>query len=413
MEVTNASKPENHAHEDSFDPKIIYLIVMPIILIFGSTGNLMSFVLMSRKAMRKLSICVYLRCLAVFDTVSLWANAVLVLLYYGTDSEIVHGFYLGCVSYRMTLLFHQVGAWTVLAVTVERFIALYIPYKAERLCTVRSAKIVCSVLIIIATLLNLPHFFLQGTVNHDHEGHKTCNFTEVGEIFAVGPYSTFMILIWCFVPAIIMIIFSCLMAVKLYERLNKSTVQSRSAKSVTNTVVILLTVSLTFAVLTLPFGVDFLVHHDPFTYDAHKVVPNILLFLNQAVNFFLYCCTSKMFRNELRKMFGLAPNAVMSTTSGTPRDTQTKSGDHTNRTNLITTSTQQSGSKKDKSEDNKDQFEDKKGTTSAAEVENLTAIQQSDDECKPKVKTSHTEVKNLRTSQQPEDKLESEDRIVE
>ena len=125
---------------------------------------------------------------------------------------------------------------------------------------------------------------------------------------------------------------------------------------------------------------------------------NILLFLNQAVNFFLYCCTSKTFRNEVRQMFGLAPNAVMSTTSGTPRDTQTKSGDHTNRTHLKTTSAQQSDSNKDKSEDSKDKLKDKKGTTCAAEVVNVTAIQQSSDKCKPKCQTSYGEVENLRAT---------------
>ena len=238
-----------------------------------------------------------------------------------------------------------------------------------------------------------------------------CYSIEAGKIVTVGPYNTFMTLMWSFIPAVFMIILSCLIAVKLYRRLNETTVRSQSTRSVTNPVIIQLTVSLTFAILTLPFGVDFIISGDPFTGDPYKVLLNILLNLNQAVNFFLYCCTSKMFRDELKAMFGIMPNAVTSTTPGQPRNIQPKRGTHSNRTtrtNPKTASTQQSDSLRDKSEDNKNKLEDKsednKGTTSNTEVENLRATDQPKNKLKPKGKTSYTDVTNMKTTQHSEDK---------
>ena len=52
----------------------IEIITLPILIIFGSIFNIMTFIVMRRKRMRISSTCFYMAALAVTDTLVLWTG---------------------------------------------------------------------------------------------------------------------------------------------------------------------------------------------------------------------------------------------------------------------------------------------------------------------------------------------------
>src|SRR5690349_5104384 len=52
----------------------IEIIILPILIIFGSLCNIMTFIVMRRKRMRVSSTCFYMAALAVTDTLVLWTG---------------------------------------------------------------------------------------------------------------------------------------------------------------------------------------------------------------------------------------------------------------------------------------------------------------------------------------------------
>jgi hypothetical protein len=53
---------------------LIEIITLPILIVFGSIFNIMTFIVMRRKRMRVSSTCFYMAALAVCDTLVLWTG---------------------------------------------------------------------------------------------------------------------------------------------------------------------------------------------------------------------------------------------------------------------------------------------------------------------------------------------------
>src|SRR5260221_7961922 len=64
---------DTRSNEDNFPQwtNVLFSVVLPIILIVGITGNLLTLIIMCRKSQRFSSTAVYLSALAVSDTVTL------------------------------------------------------------------------------------------------------------------------------------------------------------------------------------------------------------------------------------------------------------------------------------------------------------------------------------------------------
>ena len=58
----------NFSTDDEKTARLIEMIVSPVILTFGSIGNIMSFVILRSGDLKKISTCFYMSVLAVIDT---------------------------------------------------------------------------------------------------------------------------------------------------------------------------------------------------------------------------------------------------------------------------------------------------------------------------------------------------------
>ncbi|XP_053673427.1 alpha-1A adrenergic receptor-like [Anopheles nili] len=129
----------------------------PLLVVFGSIGNILSVLAFFNTKLRKLSSSYYLAALSISDTCYLvglfvaWLNLVDLKIY---TQEICCRFF----TFSSTMCCF-LSVWFVVAFTVERFIVVLYPLRRQTMCTVRRAKIVILGLTITGIFYSLPIFF--------------------------------------------------------------------------------------------------------------------------------------------------------------------------------------------------------------------------------------------------------------
>ncbi|ELU05116.1 hypothetical protein CAPTEDRAFT_228121 [Capitella teleta] len=153
MNVSELSKSEQWLHHALFNIRMCFL---PII-VAGTVTNLLNFVVLSHKEMRTLSTSVYLFALAMADLGVMyielfrvwfeWMNIVRPEVYF-TDT------YCKMANYTNGVV-RDFSNWLIACLTFERLVMVASPYRAKDLCTVRTAKIVTLVLLLVISVSHL------------------------------------------------------------------------------------------------------------------------------------------------------------------------------------------------------------------------------------------------------------------
>ncbi|ESN92976.1 hypothetical protein HELRODRAFT_69644 [Helobdella robusta] len=142
---------------------VILTYVYPIIFIFGVLGNILSLSVLLRKNMRKKSMSSYLSVLSMFDTLSLTCWCLIPYIEYGNKFRLIDWSILTCKgSWFVNYAVGDLSVWLVVAVTVERFIAVCYPLKAAFMCRKKVALKVGSMavsLLICLFIHSLKHLF--------------------------------------------------------------------------------------------------------------------------------------------------------------------------------------------------------------------------------------------------------------
>ncbi|ESO90968.1 hypothetical protein LOTGIDRAFT_122346, partial [Lottia gigantea] len=114
--------------------KLLLLYVPPILIILGTFGNLFSFIILRRRPMLKVSTYFYLASLAIADSLVLyigllrmWINELT-----GIDAQDLTNWLckLTCV---LGYVCSDFSVWLIIAVTVERYIVVCHPFKANQM----------------------------------------------------------------------------------------------------------------------------------------------------------------------------------------------------------------------------------------------------------------------------------------
>ncbi|GAB1605063.1 probable G-protein coupled receptor 139 isoform X1, partial [Argonauta hians] len=303
-------------------PESIYVdrYTTPFLYVIGFPGNILSFIVWIQRRMRHSS-GYYLAAIAIADLFFLSLQIV---------HEAQSAWFLPVIDYPVICEAYPVLFMTsqylpplfVLGFTVERYISVCHPFKRERYCTTRRAKIVILALIIISFSLSS----MQGYFYHYESACKSCSPRE----WAIKTTSFWEIwtwivefLIFMLVPSLVLI-FNTLVIfeVRRMSKLERTHLHGNEQRT-SATTIMLLTVSfyLIFTVLpvtvttslftTFPPG-DFKMDEqekraDPkwqkfFTYIFVKAIVNEIGLTHFVFNFFIYLITGRQFRNELEKL---------------------------------------------------------------------------------------------------------------
>ena len=124
----------------------------------GFISNCLSTIVMSRSHNRKISFCIYMLCLSTTDNIMLliasyyWIFTVPLL-----NSKVTHEseckFWVYLFSVTSTY-----GVFTILAMTCDRFLALRFPLKSQIICTPKRAKYILLIFLPAIAIFNIPYY---------------------------------------------------------------------------------------------------------------------------------------------------------------------------------------------------------------------------------------------------------------
>ncbi|ESO90787.1 hypothetical protein LOTGIDRAFT_122578, partial [Lottia gigantea] len=122
-------------------------ILTPIVVVIGLTGNCLSFIVMKTKSWRHKSYSHYLCALAFFDSLTLINREVKLIdgmKIYANEQSLFSNFGdVACSMYNFYVhLCYLMSSWLIVAMAMERFVAVYFPLKKAYFCTQTGAAIV-------------------------------------------------------------------------------------------------------------------------------------------------------------------------------------------------------------------------------------------------------------------------------
>ena len=135
----------------------------PVLIPTGLVGNTLSFIVMMKRSNRKLSTCIYMAAISINDNlvrVTSFYNFLVIVLK-------IHGWHLWecklaafCALYAL-----QNSTFQVLAMTIDKYIAIKWPHRAATYSTPRRAKMIAVGLSVCAFVYNSSHFYLTHIPN--------------------------------------------------------------------------------------------------------------------------------------------------------------------------------------------------------------------------------------------------------
>ncbi|XP_031338832.1 thyrotropin-releasing hormone receptor-like [Photinus pyralis] len=140
-----------------------HVYYIPFIISVGLIGNLLSCIVFLTTHLRMRSSSYYLAALAVADFTFL---AILLLVHCSFNNVIeIYNQKGWCQSFvYLSTVCSTLSVWLVVAFTVERFIAVRYPLQRPQICTIARAKLVISVLCLIALISQIYIFWVAGIV---------------------------------------------------------------------------------------------------------------------------------------------------------------------------------------------------------------------------------------------------------
>ncbi|XP_074645239.1 FMRFamide receptor-like [Tubulanus polymorphus] len=294
----------------------VYGVVAPTICILGIIGNVLAVIVLSRRRMRSSMSC-YLIAQAVFDCIVLIMMILSMTISMLNDSYRCVYPYLNPVVYPLALIGQTGTIYITVSFTVERYIAVCRPLQASNMCTPKRAIKVSLLVSFVSILYNVPRMMEKNTFSPadltrlDNETHNCPEIhpSKLGNnVVFLKIYRTYMYLFFIFLlPFLLLFTLNILLlrAVKDSQRA-RNQMNARTARE-NNLTIMVIVVVIVFLVCQLPALIDNIFVaivsmadlHAHWFFTRFTTVSNLLVAINSAINFLLYC----VFGNKFRRVF--------------------------------------------------------------------------------------------------------------
>ena len=189
--------------------------------------------------------------------------------------------------------------------SIEKCFAVYFPLKSKTVCTVRTAKWATGATGIVLAAYNVNNLETRFVKLY---GRHFCLFMNFFDRNVVTALTTVDSVLYSFGPFALMFITNFAIAFKFMrakcKRNSTESTNQALSKSATRGTAMVVTVSVTFIILTAPTAVDMALWlgNRLSTNLVYDVVMTFAQFLNHSINGVLYCIVGSRFRNELLKI---------------------------------------------------------------------------------------------------------------
>ena len=281
----------------------IALFYKSFILGFGLAGNI-TIIFIMRRTKTPITTRIILILLAISDSAYLIMNTpdtIVIMFFKKTFSDLSDGTCkLAIFSY---VFFPSISAWLVAILTTERCFAVLIPLSVKRVVT--KERLIVFLVIFVSIYLGWNCFIAyHANLQVNYYGVNTCMISETISVI----FSTVTIVCDLIIPLLIVlignIIISCLIVIR--RRNYASSGRSKSQGEVESRLIgTMLAVSFTFVVLSTPITIYYtlgkhLLGYDIFEQLNYFLIADCLTYTNFGINFYLYICFSKSFRELVK-----------------------------------------------------------------------------------------------------------------
>ena len=312
------------------------------ILFSGLFGNVMILLILGRLKSSGSSLDVFFMALAVSDSCFLLTFALKIGLQTSFDIDFYATHSVVCKTCTWLINASAVlSSWLLVAMTVQKALSIVWPHRVRVLCTRKRSKLLLWGLVMFVMFLH-AHFLFGVDVQTLPPGGKHCVVhLDYGQVF-VGIWSWIHLLLTSLLPFLFLVASNSILIWKLASavrnnRMALSSVQSDQAATrrnrVSSVTITLIVVSLTFLLLSMPNSMFILlqktleraIKNDA---DARRFMFVYVLFQllwcsNSSVNFYLYCLTGSLFRNEFKNIMCSCQGDRMAQRTAGPSCTQT------------------------------------------------------------------------------------------
>ncbi|XP_071166098.1 cysteinyl leukotriene receptor 2-like [Mytilus edulis] len=301
----------------------IYLwkIVPPILLLLGTVGNVLSILVLRRPTIRKSVCSMYLVMLAIIDLLVLYTGILRQWILNTFDFDIRATSSAAC-KIHIWILYSSMdySAWILIAVTIERVLLLWFPNKMQCVCT---KKVAMLVLISIASFLLLVNsHILYGYELSTGKTANHCHYVSKSYLqFWISSWPSIDLVIFCIIPGSFLVVGNILIFVKVLisrRTINRqvstysTSSQQRRDSKFSSMTAMLIAVNCVFLVCNIPSRA-FMIENTSWSFDTcgHNYAKmsllwcifNLLMYVNNSVNFLLYIISGSRFRNEIKEIF--------------------------------------------------------------------------------------------------------------
>ena len=274
--------------------------------LLGFVGNVLSFVVLVQ-AFGRSPMFYVLRAVAVSDAFFLFSVFVIQTLVnmYPYTGVLQWCFeYRGYIQYSLwpILMMTQMSTvWLTVLVSMERYIAICYPLKAASMCTIPKVRRSVIAIFTVSILYNIPRYFEHNIVSKGYmEKSEISNNVVYRYLYMCVLYSLVLFLI----PLLLLVILNAKLVLALQRGKRQwQTLQMRQKKE-QNLTMIPLTIVLVFFICGVPALVVNIIEAirpdiQSEGFIQFLVVSNLLVVLNSAANFIIYCLLGKKFRTKL------------------------------------------------------------------------------------------------------------------
>ena len=300
----------------------LWLYFAPVLIFGGGLSNILAVVVLRSHLFRGTGTTFLLTALAVADFTVLMTNVLRHWIIHLTDYETDVREYTnaGCkIHLFLTYFSPQWSAWTLVLVTAERAVSVWMPLRAKMLCSQGRVVIVWLIITAAVAAVNAPilrYYELHTLLIPLEDGtvfvYKSCSTLNEYILKTVIYWSDFAML--SAGPSLFIFFFNIFIVVKLTRPEIQRQNDRKSKKAVTSVTVMLFVVSVIFLVANTPVVVYFL-GADTFFKTSNTdsyvlaqqllayAVCNLVAYVNNSINFVLYCLSGGRFRRAVAEMF--------------------------------------------------------------------------------------------------------------
>ena len=140
----------------------INIYYYPVFIPVALAGNTLSFLIMTKQNNRKMSTCIYMAAISINDNLMMYMTChdyLVVVVQIHTTYQLERKFLAFVALFAL-----QNSTFLVVAMTIDKYIAIKWPHKAATYSTPKRAKMIAITVYVCTFVFNIPHFFLSSVI---------------------------------------------------------------------------------------------------------------------------------------------------------------------------------------------------------------------------------------------------------